>query len=443
MPVDPSIPLRNLASRASGSPVLEGLSAGQAFRLRGAKLRELERQEADQQALKEIFAGHAQQGTMGSESFLRDVGAVSPQLSMRMRNDQLEQRHRKLKIQSDFLQQIRDTEDFLLQKISACIELGDTPEGQACYERSKAEVRDYLSSAGIDTSIVDSLPRRVDIQMLNTARMQRLTAKEQADIAWREKESERKLFEQRMLMPGRVEEARLKAEAELPSRVREAELRAEATEPSRLRVAERRGIAAAERQAEAQIRAAEIEKTAQPLTGAQAKSVADLDASLELLDDMEEIFKPEYVGQISGRAGAVREFTGQISDEEVEMRQIVQDVKDTLLRARSGAAITVQEYNRLSKIVPNITDQPNVFKAKLRRFRRNLERLRSAKLAVATTGRSQLNLEPEQVIQEPTLSIPAVTEADIAATVQSSGRSRQEVIDAFRRKGYALPEGLR
>ncbi|MGI9297841.1 MAG: cell envelope integrity protein TolA [Gammaproteobacteria bacterium] len=376
MPIDPSIPLQTLIRPQDlGGAYFKGVEAGQSQRLREMQIDEATRQQEEGRALRDVYRSHAESGTVGSEDFLTDVGTISPGTSMRFRKERDEGIKRKLSIQQDFLKQAQETNEFILQKIGACIDLGDTPEGQACYERSKSEAKDFLSAAGIDTKMVDSLPERIDVQMLNNVRMQRLSTKEQLDIAWREKETERKVAEQQMLQAGRVEEARLKAEA---------------TEPSRLRVAERRGVQAAERQAEAQIRAAEIEKTAKPITGAEAKAVADIDTTLELLGDIDDIFKPEFVGQVAGRAGKLREVTGQISDDEVELRQVVADVKDSLLRARSGAAITESEYRRLSAIVPNITDQPNVFKAKLRRFRRNLQRLRSSKMAVATTGRGEL-----------------------------------------------------
>lgn len=193
---------------------------------------------------------------------------------------------------------------------------------------------------------------------------------------------------------------RLKAEKlRLDQEYRESEIpravaKQEALLPGQIEVARQRGAAGAERQAQAQIRAAEIEKSAKPLTGAAAKEFADLEAAFELATDIGDLMEDRFVGKVGGTGGAVREFTGQISDEEVEFRQIVADVKDSLLRARSGAAITESEYRRLSRITPNVTDMPRVFKAKLRRFKKNLRTVMRAKRKIATTGRGELGAPP-------------------------------------------------
>ena len=404
MPLDPSIPLRAVAggSGAQGTIAAFGQgmrlrSMGQEQRLRELKIDELSRQIGDKRAARDVFARHAQAGTVGSQAYLREIGQVSPELYMDARKAETEQakaqvelgramaQMRKLELdqQSAQLDQARNVNDFIAQKLSSCIDAGEGEAGQACYERSKSEVKDMLQGLGMDTASVDALPPKMDVQLINQYRMQSLSVREQLDQAYRDNE---------------VERERAKAEAMIPVEVETARARAEATEESRVRVARERGVAAAERQAAATVRAAEIEKEQKPLTGAAAREVAEVNTTLEMLDDIQQIFKPEYVGQIAGRAGTVREVTGQITDEEIELRQLVSDIKDTLLRARSGAAITESEYRRLSRITPNVTDQPNVFRAKMRRFKRSLQLLRDQKLRAVTTGRGTLAREAEPTV---------------------------------------------
>ena len=75
--------------------------------------------------------------------------------------------------------------------------------------------------------------------------------------------------------------------------------------------------------------------------------------------------KGKYAGAF---AGNVRAFFGNISPEEVTFRNSLLDAADLLLRARSGAQINEQEYNRLKSVLPQLTDEPNVFLPALKRF---------------------------------------------------------------------------
>ncbi len=84
------------------------------------------------------------------------------------------------------------------------------------------------------------------------------------------------------------------------------------------------------------------------------------------INRIEKMFKPEYVGIISGKLGALT----QLSDkDEAGFRQVILDVKDSLLRARSGAQINEREYDRLSKLVPDMSDSIPMFKGKMKEFK--------------------------------------------------------------------------
>jgi hypothetical protein len=139
--------------------------------------------------------------------------------------------------------------------------------------------------------------------------------------------------------------------------------------------------------------AAEIARTDKPLEGEAAKAVAELTTLQAMTDDVTDLFQPDYIGQWEGRWGAVKQWAGNASQREVVFRRIVHDMKDQLLRARSGAAITQQEYERLSQIVPNVTDADATFQAKLLGFRRALDQLKTARLEAATTGRGPLRTQ--------------------------------------------------
>uniref|UniRef100_A0A6H1ZE57 Uncharacterized protein n=1 Tax=viral metagenome TaxID=1070528 RepID=A0A6H1ZE57_9ZZZZ len=88
------------------------------------------------------------------------------------------------------------------------------------------------------------------------------------------------------------------------------------------------------------------------------------------LDRIEKTYKSKYVGLISGQAGRITQFT---DEDESAFRQVILDVKDSLLRARSGAQINEQEYRRLARLVPDFTDSEPQFKGKMKSFRATMD----------------------------------------------------------------------
>lgn len=415
MPIQPSIPLAAIGTQPTPSalrPIGEAVAIRgglQKQRLYDLELAELEERRAGRQALRDVYRQH----TPGSPEFMRAVGAIDPalyQAELKAQGARQKQEKELLKLDAELAKLQRDeqadildqTEEMLTafdQQLTACIELGDTPEGQRCYERTKQQTEDRIQALDIDDRVkeqvlarVRSLPPDMNLQQLIALQRENMDAGERLQAERQSLEYKQKLADieteavkqrEETLRPGRVEEARQKAEV---------------TEPSRMRVAQARGVQAAERQATGMIRAAEIEKGAKPLAGATAKSVAELNTTLEMIDDLESLFDPRFTGPIVGRAYPVREITGQVEPEEVEFHRLVADIRDTLLRARSGAAITVPEYNRLIKIVPDPNLPGNVFASRLRGFRRSVRQLRDQKLRVATTGRGQLREEAEQEV---------------------------------------------
>ena len=175
-----------------------------------------------------------------------------------------------------------------------------------------------------------------------------------------------------------------------------------------------------------------------PLEGEAAKAVSELTAMQTMTDDVTDMFSTDYTGQFAGRWGAVKQWTGNASQREVVFRRVVNDMKDQLLRARSGAAITQSEYERLSNLVPNLTDPPTTFQAKLLGFRRGLDQSKAARLQTATTGRGSLREQSGDITPLPAAA-PALSEADITYYMQTWGKTRQEVLDAVRATGSSVP----
>jgi hypothetical protein len=132
-----------------------------------------------------------------------------------------------------------------------------------------------------------------------------------------------------------------------------------------------------------------------PIPTETAKQLSELHVLLSQIEDVKRLFKPEFVGPIKGRVAALEEATtGKLSDEEIEMRAIVFDMQDALLRARSGAQINEQEYARLVRFLPDVNRPANVFLVRLRRFQRMLQQTIESKSRFATTTRGELGGAP-------------------------------------------------
>lgn len=98
------------------------------------------------------------------------------------------------------------------------------------------------------------------------------------------------------------------------------------------------------------------------------------------------LFEPSFVGFIEGSnvVGVVERATGLgTSPKEVSFKRIVNDLSDRLLRARSGAQINEQEFQRLTKIVPRLNTNEKVFNAELSSFMSELDAIIKTKSAIS------------------------------------------------------------
>lgn len=150
-----------------------------------------------------------------------------------------------------------------------------------------------------------------------------------------------------------------------------------------------------ERVSEARARGA---AAGRPLEGATASQVASLQTMLEeTIPNIRRNLDPNFLGPVRGTdiAFAARRRIGSaagspVSGQEASFRTALRDSADQLLRARSGAQINEQEFQRLQALLPQATDEPQVFAAALDRFESELRALLQNKLQLGTTPRGQL-----------------------------------------------------
>ena len=150
----------------------------------------------------------------------------------------------------------------------------------------------------------------------------------------------------------------------------------------------------------------------QPLQGADRTKFQMLVAAERQTDVIKQLYRPEFVGKgfqgflgkmrddigtqeklaaegkyIPGAiAGGMREFFGNISPQEVMFRRAVLDVSDMILRARSGAQINEQEYQRLRHMIFKLSDEPTVFLPALQRFRNEIGNQANDVLRIQSTS---------------------------------------------------------
>lgn len=142
---------------------------------------------------------------------------------------------------------------------------------------------------------------------------------------------------------------------------------------------------------------AKADESGKPLPPAIQTQMSTLDLVTQTIDSIASNLDDSFLGPVKGTDTAfqTRRTFGEtigspLSEREVVFRQAIKDANDQLLRARSGAAITEQEYNRLASMLPKPTDEPKVFRAGLKRFKDQMTALRSEKLKLGTTPRNQL-----------------------------------------------------
>jgi hypothetical protein len=148
-----------------------------------------------------------------------------------------------------------------------------------------------------------------------------------------------------------------------------------------------------------------------PLEGAAKDKYVALESIQRKSVRALELFRPEYVGKpfidkFKGEfakaeklgkdytpgalAGAMREFFGNATPEEVEFRRSILEMADDVLRARSGAAISESEYKRVTGFLAQLSDEPTTFKAAMERVVKDTTAQMESAVKLATTPASKL-----------------------------------------------------
>jgi len=110
-------------------------------------------------------------------------------------------------------------------------------------------------------------------------------------------------------------------------------------------------------------------RVAPTIPASESDKLADLNSMKEALGVVRNNYDPSFVGPYDARMQTAKQTTGfGATTRGALFSQSVQDIKDRLLRARSGAQINEQEYRRLVALVPDQYKSEVDFLAKMDRF---------------------------------------------------------------------------
>ncbi len=125
-----------------------------------------------------------------------------------------------------------------------------------------------------------------------------------------------------------------------------------------------------------------IPAPSKPLPAGAMREFGDLSSLKQQVQRAADLYNPEYVGPVMGRLYSTGESWVNLPKDQVKFYSYVNDTKDALLRARSGAQINEQEYARLVKFLPTAELPPDNFKARMERFQEQIDLIMSEKASV-------------------------------------------------------------
>ncbi len=141
-----------------------------------------------------------------------------------------------------------------------------------------------------------------------------------------------------------------------------------------------------------------VAKLPEDLSGARKSGVPGSEMNrqsvlMQLQEDMgrlSELAKANTgaIGPVAGRLESLKAETVGTSPDITEMMRISANASDMLLRARSGAQINEQEYQRLSKLVPDPKTPASTFFSRLDAFKKDVDRLVTRTVPAGSAART-------------------------------------------------------
>ncbi|MDD5060669.1 MAG: hypothetical protein PHN44_00090 [Candidatus Marinimicrobia bacterium] len=101
----------------------------------------------------------------------------------------------------------------------------------------------------------------------------------------------------------------------------------------------------------------------------QQEHIISYQNALNSIDAVSNLFDPKFVGLIDSMKGDIKQKLGILGTNETAFRTAIANIQNITLKDRSGAAVTVPEFERFKKEVVRTQAQPKQFMATLQRMR--------------------------------------------------------------------------
>lgn len=137
-----------------------------------------------------------------------------------------------------------------------------------------------------------------------------------------------------------------------------------------------------------------------PLSEKTALGLADQGALVGTLNQLESLKANVDTGPVAGRIAALKEATGFLGGDMKELKQLTGTTLANYMKSISGAAISEQESQRLTKLLPSINMNDSEFMTSLTTFRRELARSHLEHVrALEKTGRDVQPFKDSELYQ--------------------------------------------
>lgn len=146
---------------------------------------------------------------------------------------------------------------------------------------------------------------------------------------------------------------------------------------------------------------AEGEQAGKPLEAGTRKELGALESAKRQLDIVKQNFDKNFLGPIKGTQAAydfrrtAGSYIGQpVGAKEEQFRGALAKAREELIRAKEGAVIPAEMYNKLAGLLPKETDEPAVFDSAYNRFVKELDAAMGTTRTLGTTPRGAALTQP-------------------------------------------------
>lgn len=161
-----------------------------------------------------------------------------------------------------------------------------------------------------------------------------------------------------------------------------------------------------------------------PASPGERQDIAEARAQIDSISEIESLFRPEFVGPLQGRLGALAGATDLIKQEEAQFRAATTRLGVDLRRFYAGTAQSAAEMRSLFEAIPTINMSDTQFMAALQQSRKNVERLLFRRL---------------EVLGQSGLTVPTTPKGSFEQRfdeLQKQGMSEVQIFEQLEQEGF-------